>query len=422
VTYGAATPVTPPHYQPRRMDAWSLLAFSLAVLALLIYSQGWMTLLTGGNVGDASKSSLIRDMFLPAYAAGIVLLAMTPGATLGALLRQPFLILLMVIVAASLIWSDAPDQTMRRIVALYATTLTGVVLASRYSWATLTEIIGATYLILAVLCFLLIFGMPGIGKMTEIFPGAWRGAWPEKNALGGNMALGFGLCVAAALLNPRRAWLWWGAAALTLLLVLGSTSKTSLISVVLGSMALGFVFLVRRGPASGVMATFAAVVGAMFLAGFLLFASDVFLGFLGKDATLTGRTKIWAAVYHQIQLRPWTGYGYGATWDNESGRGALAWITKEAGFRARHAHNSWLEQWLSLGMSGLVAWSLFWLQSFGAAVLSAFRHKGAYLALPYLAVYTLTTLTESIAVAWNDLRWVIFVAIAVKLAWPDKER
>lgn len=417
MTYPVASPS---RYIPR-MDVWTIGAFCLAVLALLIYSQGWLTLLTGGDVSDPSKSGLIRNMFLPAYACGIVLLSMSPGATLGALLRQPFLILLMVIVAASLIWSDAPDQTMRRIVALYATTLTGVVLAGRYSWPVLAEIIAAAFLILGVCCLLLIFGLPGIGKMTELFPGAWRGVWPEKNALGGNMALGFGLCAAAALLTPRRAWLWWGAAGLCLLLVLGSTSKTSLISLMLGAMALGFVGLVRRGPASGVMATFAAVVGAMGIAAFLLFASDVFLGLLGKDATLTGRTKIWAAVYHQIQQRPWTGYGYGATWDNESGRGALAWITKEAGFRARHAHNSWLEQWLGLGYSGLAAWSLFWLQTFGSAVIAAFRHKGAYLALPFLAVYSLTTLTESIAVVWNDLRWVIFVAIAVKLAWPDPQ-
>jgi len=29
------------------------------------------------------------------------------------------------------------------------------------------------------------------------------------------------------------------------------------------------------------------------------------------------------------------------------------------------------------------------------------------------------TLTESIAVVYNDMRWVIFVALAVKLAMPD---
>jgi hypothetical protein len=52
--------------------------------------------------------------------------------------------------------------------------------------------------------------------MTELFPGAWRGLWREKNGLGGNMAFGFCILSAAALLNPgapgcggpSRAWPW----------------------------------------------------------------------------------------------------------------------------------------------------------------------------------------------------------------------
>ena len=54
------------------------------------------------------------------------------------------------------------------------------------------------------------------------------------------------------------------------------------------------------------------------------------------------------------------------------------------------------------------------------AVVSVFRHAGAYLAVPYLLVYGLTSLTESVAVNYNDFRWVIFVALAVKLCWPDR--
>jgi len=34
-------------------------------------------------------------------------------------------------------------------------------------------------------------------------------------------------------------------------------------------------------------------------------------------------------------------------------------------------------------------------------------------------VFALTSLTESIAVQYNDMRWVLFVALAVKLALPD---
>jgi len=163
------------------------------------------------------------------------------------------------------------------------------------------------------------------------------------------------------------------------------------------------------------------VLGALLLAGFLLLAADVFLEILGKDATLTGRTKIWAAAQRQAELRPWTGYGYSAVWDDKSGWGPLAWITKEAGFKASHAHNAWLEQWLGMGYGGVIAWGLFYVQTMGAAFVAVFSRPGAYLALPFLVIYSLLTLTESVAVTYNDLRWAIFVALAVKLAWKGRE-
>ena len=52
-------------------------------------------------------------------------------------------------------------------------------------------------------------------------------------------------------------------------------------------------------------------------------------------------------------------------------------------------------------------------------MVALYRQAGAYLALPFFVIYALMTLTESIAVVYNDMRWVIFVALAVKLALPD---
>ena len=52
-----------------------------------------------------------------------------------------------------------------------------------------------------------------------------------------------------------------------------------------------------------------------------------------------------------------------------------------------------------------------WL-AFGLAV---------YFVLTYLVIYSLLTLTESVAVTYNDIRWSIFVALAVKLAWRGRE-
>jgi O-antigen ligase len=164
-----------------------------------------------------------------------------------------------------------------------------------------------------------------------------------------------------------------------------------------------------------------AVVGVAALVGVLVLAPDLVFALLGKDATLTGRTKIWAAVMRQIELRPWTGFGYDAVWGETGPWGPRAWIIKQAGFTPQHAHNSWLEQWLGLGVFGLAAFALFYLQTLVLAVLAAFRERGALLAVPFLVVYILMTLTESVAVTYHDLRWVLFVTMAVKLARPDRE-
>jgi O-antigen ligase len=403
----------------RRARWMEMAAFAGSVFLLLTYSQGWEAPLVG-NGAESSDSVLLRIGFLPAYAVGVALVALTPLAVARALVRQPCLIAVILIAALSMFWSVAPDQTSRRVFALAFTTLGAVALAARYSWARLAEVMATTFAILAVLSLGVCLFAPSIGRMQDIFPGAWRGLWHEKNTLGGNMAQGFVICAAAALLNPKRARLWWAAAALALALVVMSTSKTALVSMLLGVGALVLIRLVRQGPAMGVAATWMAVAAVGAIACLGLFASNVLFSLLGKDATLTGRTELWAAIMRQIQERPWQGYGYGAIWDETDNWGPLAWITHDAGFKAREAHNTWLEQWLGTGVIGLSAWMAFYLQTLCANIVAVYRQKGAYLALPFFLVISLTTLTESIAVLYNDLRWVIFVALAVKLALPER--
>ncbi|WP_425998954.1 O-antigen ligase family protein [Caulobacter sp. DWR1-3-2b1] len=388
---------------------------------LLLYSGGWALPLFGENA-DESAAGFMRVAYLPAYAVGFLLIALNPRNMLRVLLRQPLLIILMLVVIGSTAWSIAPDVTTRRAFAVTCTTLGGLALAARYKWAELAELVGATFIVLIVGSFVAALAVPSIGVMTELFPGAWRGLWMEKNGLGGLMALGFCLLSAAALLNPRRAKLWWLFAGLALVLVLMSTSKTSLISLVVGGAALAFVLIARRSPAAGSAITWTGVAGAMLLGGFLLVASNVFFELLGKDATLTGRTEIWSAAMRQIEQRPWTGYGYAAVWDDKSGWGPFAWITKDAGFQAHHAHNSWIEQWLGMGIIGLVAWGLFYLQTLALAIIAVFRERGALLVFPFLMVFTLVSLTESIAVVYNDFRWALFVAFAAKLAFSDRQQ
>ncbi len=392
----------------------------MSVGMLALYSQFFVFPIFGDGPGIVAASGVIRAIYLPAYIIGLVLVAGAPLSFLAALARQPFLLLVLAMVALSYAWSIAPDQTLRRAVAVYFTTLGGVAIAVRYRWAQMAEIIGTCFASLAVLSLVVCLAAPSIGVMHEIFPGAWRGLWAEKNAFGGNMALGCIIMFAAAALNPRRALIWAAFAALALGLVLMSTSKTSLVSAMLGMGVIGAAAFARRGPAAAVAVVWTGVLGAALVAGVALFAPDQFFSLLGKDATFTGRTQIWAAALRQIAQRPWTGFGYGVVWTEEGNWAPLAQIVKEAGFKPQHAHNAWIEQWLGQGLVGVWAFGLMLAQAFVLALVSVFRHPGALLAAPILVVYTLMSLTESVGVIYHDLRWVLFVVVAVKLAWPDE--
>lgn len=408
------TPAPRTRVQPRWLD---VAAFAASVLMLVVYAQPWEGFLPDKGVSEVG-SSLARIMFFPMYAIGLGLISLRPGAALKGLLGQPFLVLLMGVCAASIAWSVTPDDTPRRVVAIVLTSACGVAIGSRWRWPALAEVLATAFAVLSLASLLLGVFAPSIGRMTELFPGAWRGVWNEKNLMGGMMAFGFLICFAAGLLNPRRAALWWPIAALDLGLLTLSTSKTALVALVLGLAALGFVQLARRGGAVAVLAVYGAVIAMGALVAGVFLSPDLFFSLLGKDATLTGRTKIWAAVIRLIGERPWLGYGYQAVWTDTSGWGPLAWIVKEAGFLPEHAHNSWLEQWLGMGVFGLGAWALYYLTTLFRALWAVFTEKGALLVFPFLVVFSLMTLTESIAVIYDDLRWVMFVTISIALATP----
>jgi O-antigen ligase len=394
------------------------LAFGLGVLMVLIYSQAAVAPLSGES-SNPEASSLIRALYYPAYAATLILAAGAWRRTLKALMRAPLLIVLVTLAAVSVIWSVDQDSTLRRSVALAFTCLSGVVLAARFGWARLAEVFACGFAILAVASIFTGLALPHIGRMSDIFPGAWRGLWFEKNGLGENMALGFCACAAAAALNPARRRLWLGAAALALVLVLLSTSKTSLVALMLGALVIGFVWLARRGPVAGVAAAWIGVAALIVAFALVLFMPDAVFAVLGKDETLTGRTRIWSAVLRQIHTRPWLGYGYGSVWFDTDIWAPLAKIIKDAGFRPYHAHSSWFEMTLSLGVTGLVLWTLWFFETLLRTAIAVFTRRSAYLAAPVLIVYGLTSLTESVTLIWNELSWVMFTALAVKLALGD---
>ncbi|MFC5371202.1 O-antigen ligase family protein [Brevundimonas faecalis] len=408
--------------QPSRTPTVPLadaVALAASVALILIYSDFWGSPLTG--YGEKS-ADFLRNFYYPAYPLALMLVCMRPGQAVKAVLKSPFLIGLLVLTAATYFWSIAPDLTLRRIPALIFTTLAGVALAARWSWRSLAEILAGSLGALAVLALLLGLLLPDMGRMQELFPGAWRGPWLEKNSLGNIMVQTTACLIAAGVMSPERRKLWLALACISIALVVLSTSKTALVVLILSLGSIGFVAMVKSGPMRAVISTWLAVFGVVAVGVFMVTQTDLFFELLGKDATLTGRTNIWAGIMHQMADHPWRGFGYGAVWDDPALSGPKAWVSFQANFTPANAHSGWLELYISLGLGGVILFALWLLQAWIQGLWAAYVSPGGWLALPLLTSYSVTLLTESVAMNWHELRWVIIIAVSLKLALGDKVR
>lgn len=394
-----------------------IVALIASVGLVLTYVGFWSAPLTGYG---ARSADFLRNFYYPAYLLALILVCMRPERAVRSLIRSPLLIALLLLAAATYFWSIMPDLTARRIPALLFTTLAGVALASRWSWRTLTEILAGTMAALAIISFLLGALLPDFGRMQEIFPGAWRGLWLEKNSMGHVMVKATIFLMAAGMMVPERRKLWFGLAVVSVMLVILSTSKTALLVLFLSMCAMGFVAVVKSGPMRAVVVTWLAVVVVISVALLVMTESEAMLGLLGKDATLTGRTEIWSSIMEQMEDHPWRGFGYGAVWDDPGITGPKAWIGHHAHFIPANAHSGWLEIYIALGLGGVILFALWLLQIWAQSLWAAYTSPGGWLALPMMTSFTFTMLSESIAMNWHELRWVIMVALALKLVLGDE--
>lgn len=364
--------------------------------------------------GAVEPPGYARWLFLPVYAF-LAFAAWRDRGQAGAALRSaPLLLALFALALVSSLWSIDPSATLRRGAWLGLTMLFAFYLAWRYSWRELVEVLAGGFVVLIAGSFALAISAPGIGRMVAEHPGAWSGLWTHKNSLGGIMALGVTACAAAAMVAPARRRLWSLAALGAFALVLLSTSKTAFVAVLLGLGVMGVAGLARRGPVAAVAALGGLAAILILAAGAWALAPELFVDLLGRDLTLTGRTDIWQAATPAVGAQPWLGYGYYAFWLPEFG--PAYWVREAVGWKVASAHSSWLELSLGLGRVGVVVFALQLTATFTRGM-GAMRRVDAGLWAPaLLAVFGLYTMSESHALQANNLFWIIYVAVAARLA------
>ena len=373
------------------------------------------------------QSPLARMLWYPGYALVMLLMLRSLPQVIRLAAFNPLLIICVVICGVSFLWSDNPSVTLRRSVAVMLTTAFGLVLAARYDWNGLVQRLGIIFGVVAVLSILIAVFLPEYGVMQEIHQGAWRGAWVEKNYMGGFMAKGVIVMLCAFAMRPDRAWIWLPLCAMCFVLVLLSTSKTALLISLIGIGGFILLRLYRRYTFVRPMLILAILLILATIAGMLTFAPDFTFALIGKERTLTGRTDIWSGLITSIQSRPWLGHGYGVYWLDPLGSSYYVRLQLEWGIPS--AHNGWLDTWLSIGALGV---GMFAIVFIGTIILAFDRlRKGGtetYWVILSTIMFLGFSMSESTILQQNDLSWVMFVATSAKLFafekpfWRDRVR
>jgi exopolysaccharide production protein ExoQ len=188
-----------------------------------------------------------------------------------------------------------------------------------------------------------------VDLVTGALTPGWRGSFGHKNTL----AVFCVIAIPLTVIYVRNLKLRYVLGLSWVALILLSRSSTGLIGMVLLSAVALLVYAVNRSKHNERLLMGVVLSFFFAIAGFILYElQSVLLAGLGKDATLTGRTKIWNAVRPVIRQRPLFGFGMGGVWQNQGIEPTLT-ITKKAGFVIFHAHNFYFENALHLGWVGV---------------------------------------------------------------------
>ena len=407
---------------PRRRSLSDRLAL-LPVLFWLILSVSrgvffWKTSPAQAELDAYTTGNpLMRALLLLLMVAAGLLLLRRKERILQLLKGNLPVLLLFAFMLLSIVWSGYPAISFKRFVRSCGTLMMAMLVLSEDDPAqSVSDLFRPLLASTLTLSALLIHFWPAVGRGAL---GMWIGMTYHKNSLGQLAALGvlfffwhfrqvkrFRPRLAAALLL-----------ALSVYLLLGARSMTSLSQVLLGLSLFALTRMTRffgRGFALPLLCL------PPFLAGAAVLTADLFLRrplaqvvveSFSRDLTFTGRTSLWADILRIAMQHPWGGYGYGGFW---VGKPMFDLWTKYI-WQPHSAHNGYLDVLLELGLPGLALLGLVIARAvrLGARRLAAEPGFGS-LTVVMLAAVLFNNLFEGSFLRLNHLYWFLFLLFALR--------
>jgi len=391
---------------------------AFAILALQLFTGAWLFLLyqiiTGRSVtADANQGILaIQLPFYGIYIITLLLITLRWKKIFYALVKEPLLVLLVGIALVSILWSYEPSITLRRSVALLGTTMFGVYLATRYSLKEQLYLLAWSLGLAAVSSLVFCLAFPNYGIMQSSQGISWQGVYMQKNVFGLIMVLSAFVFLLEAMSNCKYRYLMWAGTALSVSLILLSSSKNALVLFLTILILLPLYKALRWNLSWMLLFFIVAIIALSSFATVIVSNLENTLGLLGRDLTFTGRTELWAAVLDKFKERPWLGYGYSAFWLGLEGESSYVW--RASTWHPNYAHNGFLDLLIELGLLGMFVYVLSFLSSYGRGITLARWTKTSAGLWPivYLTLALISNFSDSTILKQNNIFWVLYVAVS----------
>ncbi len=392
--------------RPGKLE-WLVAGSTIFFLAFNVPTTWFQAVRFDGGVASASDP-ITQVAFLACF--GVALVQVVPNLVLlfDIVRRSPHTAAFCVLALASFFWSSVPTLTLIDGAILALTTVFGLFLVVRFEPRQILGIIVVAFSVGVVVNWLFIVGLPRFGLGSD---GNATGVLWDKNSLGRVAVFVFGHLLLGSRVFTRYRWPLRVLTLASFGLVVLSGSATSMASAIALAGMLGvFVFFRARRQLLGAVVA-AMIAGAASGIAVLYVQLEFVTALLGKDVTLTGRTRLWALLIDDIAAKPMFGYGYHGFFTGWFGPVHETWIE----FRGAlpHAHNAGLTYLLELGLVGFVIMLLaFWrLTADGVRFVQRVPGPGGLWPL-MVAAFTLMFSVTEVGIHGRTVYWAVFVAVS----------
>jgi exopolysaccharide production protein ExoQ len=333
-----------------RLNTLTATKYIAIVLVLVLMSGAFLTLMMDDDTGMSAYQhgdDRLQWMWGVIDLVAVVACALHGRQFIRVASRQPLLLAFVAWGLLTVVWSGDPMLSLRRTLGLACTVALGFFLGMRFELKELLRIVAWALAIAVVASLAAVVLIPSFAIQYNL-GGAVRGVFVQKNTMA--RVIGVAVMVFTFLLLESRRYrlLYLIPLSLSVALIVLSKSVTAIIVTFLAISLLAFLKLRLRPTQTVALFAFVALLG-LGATLFVLGHTDSIFAFMGKDASLTGRTDLWRESIAAVLRRPLLGAGWDVFWmgpEADSIRSAVHWQTP-------HSHNAFLDLALNTGLIGL---------------------------------------------------------------------